>query len=365
MKSGLNLADFAAEIRRQADQKHDYIMPTGVIDVIANPADDRNVQIAVPTKAGVQVFDANDVFHDQLASHLSIPREYYRRMLTTDRDLFMHNAQYWVKSAQIKDEKRLIRTLDTKARALLSNGFRTIDNFGLAEAVLPVLQAHGLNLGNTTEFSANVTDKKFYIKAVNTKLKAEVKVGEVISAGIQISNSEVGFGSVEISPLIFTLKCSNGMVMQDFSLKRRHVGKRHETIDVAYEILSDEAREAADKAFFLEVRDRTKHALDDAVFAKTVERLKAAAQDKITGDIPAVLDVTRSVLKLDKEESGSVLKYLAEGGDISRWGLSSAITRFSQDVTDYDRASELERIGGQLIELPQRDWRRIAEATAN
>ena len=365
MKSGLNIAELAAEIRRQADQKHDYVMPTGVIDVIPDPSNDSGVQITVPTKAGVQVFDANDIFHDQLASHLSIPRDYYRRMLTTDRELFLHNAQYWVKSAQIKDEKRLIRTLDTKARALLSNGFRTIDNFGLAEAVLPVLQAHGMNLGNTTEFSANITDRKFYIKAVNTKVKSEVKKGEVISAGIQISNSEVGFGSVEISPLIFTLACSNGMVMQDFSLKRRHVGKRHETIDVAYELLSDETRKAQDAAFFLEVRDRTKHALDEAVFAKTVERLKAATQDKITGDINEVLDVTRTTLGVTKEEQGGVLKYLAEGGDLSRWGLSSAITRFSQDVNDYDRASELERIGGEVIELSQRDWRRIAEATAN
>jgi hypothetical protein len=363
MKSGLNIADFATEIRRQAAQKHDYVMPTGVLGIV--PEGDRGVQVAMTTKDGVQTFTANDVFHDQLASHLRIPRDYYRRVLADDRDLFIENANHWLRHTEIKDEKRLIRTLDTKARALLSNGYRTIDNFGLAEAVLPVLQQHGLDLGSNTEFSANVTDKRFYVKAVNTRLKAEVKVGEVISAGIQITNSEVGFGSVEISPLIYTLRCSNGMVMQDFSLKRRHVGKRHETIDVAYEVLSDEAREAADRAFFLEVRDRTKHALDEAVFRKTVERLQAAAQDKITGDIPAVMDVTRRALGLDQAESGSILNYLAAGGDVTRWGLSSAITRFSQDVTDYDRASELERIGGELIEMPQRDWKRIAEATAN
>lgn len=363
MKTGLNITELAAEIKRQADLKHDYIMPTGVLEAV--PEGEKDVRIAMTTRDNQSRFEANDVFHDQLAAHLRIPREYYHRIKADNRELYMRDVNHWLRHTEFKDEKRLVRTIDTKARALLSNGYRTIDNFGLADAVLPVLQQHGIDLGSGTLFSAQVTDKKFYIKAVNTRLTSEVKVGEVVSAGIQISNSEVGFGSVEISPLIYTLKCSNGMVMQDFSLKRRHIGKRHETIDVAYEILSNEARQAADKAFFLEVRDRTKHALDEAVFNKTIERLRVAAQEKITGDIPAVMEVTRKTMGLSTEESGSILNYLASGGDVTRWGLSSAITRFSQDVEDYDRASELERLGGELIELPQRDWRRIAEATVN
>jgi len=33
-----------------------------------------------------------------------------------------------------------------------------------------------------------------------------------------------------------------------------------------------------------------------------------------------------------------------------------------EDVESYDRATDFERMGGQLIELPANDWRRIAEA---
>lgn len=59
-----------------------------------------------------------------------------------------------------------------------------------------------------------------------------------------------------------------------------------------------------------------------------------------------------------------MLRHLATGGDLSRWGMANALTRFSQDVEDYDRATEFERMGGQVIELPRNDWQAIAEAAA-
>ncbi len=37
-------------------------------------------------------------------------------------------------------------------------------------------------------------------------------------------------------------------------------------------------------------------------------------------------------------------------------------TRTSQDVESYDRASELEQLGGQILELAPSQWRTIAEA---
>jgi hypothetical protein len=57
------------------------------------------------------------------------------------------------------------------------------------------------------------------------------------------------------------------------------------------------------------------------------------------------------------EEKGSVISHLISGADLSCYGLSNAITRASQDVRDYDRATEM---GGQVIELSGREWQSIA-----
>jgi hypothetical protein len=65
---------------------------------------------------------------------------------------------------------------------------------------------------------------------------------------------------------------------------------------------------------------------------------------------------------LSEVEGKSVLKELASGGDLSRFGLYNAITAASQSVEDYDRATDLERIGAQVIELAPSQWKQIAQA---
>lgn len=42
--------------------------------------------------------------------------------------------------------------------------------------------------------------------------------------------------------------------------------------------------------------------------------------------------------------------------------VPNAITRMSSDVESYDRATDLERVGAQVIELPRDDWKVLAEA---
>ena len=34
----------------------------------------------------------------------------------------------------------------------------------------------------------------------------------------------------------------------------------------------------------------------------------------------------------------------------------------SQDVADYDRATDLEALGGEIIELPKTEWQTLAMA---
>jgi hypothetical protein len=52
-----------------------------------------------------------------------------------------------------------------------------------------------------------------------------------------------------------------------------------------------------------------------------------------------------------------------EGAGLTKWGLANSFTRAAQlDDLDYDTATELERAGGQIIEMGKSEWHRIAEA---
>ena len=63
----------------------------------------------------------------------------------------------------------------------------------------------------------------------------------------------------------------------------------------------------------------------------------------------------------DVERSG-VLRNLIEGGELSGYGLVNAVTHYSQEVEDYDRATDFETLGGRLIELSAQEWKGLAEA---
>ena len=199
-----------------------------------------------------------------------------------------------------------------------------------------------------------------YIKAVTERVTFEVAKGDVVQAGIVISNSEIGAGSVRIEPMLFRLVCLNGMISAS-SMRKYHVGGRHEGDDVQ-ELLTDATKRQSDAAFWMQVRDVVRGSLSEEGFGGIVAKAMAAANEPITGHLDKVVEVAARQFTLTEGESAGVLRHLATGGDLSRWGMVNAMTRFSQDIEDYDRATEFERMGGKVIELPRNDWQQIADA---
>ena len=117
--------------------------------------------------------------------------------------------------------------------------------------------------------------------------------------------------------------------------------------------------EAEDKAFLLKLRDVTLAAIEESRFAQVVGRLKEAASIPITGKVTEVVELTARAYGINSDEQDSVLQYLIAGGDLSQYGLSNAITRASQDVESYDRATTLEGIGWQVAAMPAVQWKEL------
>ena len=69
----------------------------------------------------------------------------------------------------------------------------------------------------------------------------------------------------------------------------------------------------------------------------------------IEGDPVAAVERIGELKGLTEGERSGVLRHLIEGGDLTTWGLHSAVTRYSQDVDDYGRATDLELLGGELL----------------
>lgn len=355
MKKGKSLQELAVELDRQNKTKRDFVAETSAISVSTKSPHSNNA--AIDVSVGSETFGATEHFHGQLSGYTDVPKKYYDRMLKQAPQLLTANVNHWL---QQQPERRLVRTLDGYARALLSERYRPLDNYDLAEVALPALIKTGCRVE-----SCDVTDTNLYIKAVTERIQYDVKVGQTVQAGIVISNSEVGRGTLQVSPLLYTLQCANGMIAADSSLRKYHVGRgtRYD-FEGAVEFYRDETRLADDKAFWLKVRDTVESALNQIDFEKLVRKLQMASDDKLTEDPIKVIELSQRRLGVafNENESASILGHLLAGGDLSRYGLHSAVTRAAQDVPSYERATELERVGGRIIELPRSDWENIAIA---
>jgi Domain of unknown function (DUF932) len=350
MKTGKSLVELAQELERQSQAKKDFIVSTETIEM----TNDQHLLLDATAPNDNYTFSLTSNAHSQIAQRLNIPIKYYEKMRSLAPDLLATNVNTWF---QTSPERRMIRTLDGQARAFLSDRYRRLDNYQLADVVLNVLS----DLGEGIKIeSCELTDKRMYIKAINQRLELEVKPGDPVQAGICVSNSEIGLGSLSVEPLIYRLVCTNGMIARDFSTKKYHVGRAAE--NQAFELFSDETIQADDKAFFLKVRDTVKSAVEIAKFSQIVQQLKEATQKPIEGNPVKTVEVLADDFHYSKDESSGILNHLIRGGDLTAYGLSNAITRTAQDLDDYDRSTDFERDGSRILALSSSSWKKLATA---
>lgn len=336
MKNGKTIVEFAKEIQRQQENKRDFLIQANKINPFVH---DNHVELGFPIKDNVnELFTAplTDNGHIQLGSYLDIPKKYYDMMLSYP-ELLSTNLKHWI---SLKKEKRMIRSMDGKVRAVLSDKYRRLDNFDLAQNVLPML-----NEADADIESCDITDKKLYIKAITHKVQAEVKTGDVVSSGIIISNSETGHGSLSIKPLIYRLVCKNGAIVDDFAMRKYHAGRNTDMTQIEF---SNETLKAEDKAFWLQVRDLVKYSLNEVTFNKIVDTMRESTKLAIEEPEKAIELVSKKYA-FNENEKNDVLSHLIKGGDLTSWGLGNAVTRMAQDVNSYDRSTELESIGFQIM----------------
>ena len=359
MKTGRTIEEIAKELLRVAESKRDFIAPCKDIsfDALGNKDIHQRISVHLGNGNGGHDFWPTDLFHDQIANKLGIPVRYYERCLIEDPELLRVNVNRWLKKRG--GECQMISTLDGKARAFLSDHYRPLDNEDLFEAVYPAVLASGCRIE-----SAELTPTRFYLKAVTDRIQGEVKVGQIVQAGISISNSEIGLGAVRVEPMLFELQCLNGMIVNKMGQYKAHIGRSGEEfgLEGASEFYRDETRAIDDKAFWMKVVDTANAVLQKDGFESVMQKYRSMMENCIEADpTKAVLEVTKK-FSLSDHEGGQVLKYLVKGGDLSQYGMINAITRASQDLPDYDRATEFERLGGKVMELPKKDWEAIANA---
>jgi hypothetical protein len=362
------------KVRDDSARKEDYIAPTH--DLQKTTDNQGNPQIVVEQRGGVptKFFNVNDVAFGQIAGHAGIDVRTARRLQSG------YSAEFDGLINAIWQKEPAVRMLRTHAglaltdggvgtlRAFVSDKFKTFDHVNLLQSALPQLMDSDARF---QVVNAEVTDKRLYLRLKSLVHTGDgAGVGDVMANGIGLQNSEVGAGSVSVYQIAWTLACLNGMQTQN-KTRSSHITSGRDADD--WGLLSDQAKDADNRALELKIRDLVRVYSSRDAFDDVLQKMRDAAADVIDGHAVDKTDVVSNlgaVMKLTKKETDDVLNGLldtiGQSGyerekPLSRATLINAVTAVSHKA-DADDVDMWQQRGGQLLDMRPADWQRVAVA---
>ena len=305
-------------------------------------------------------WEMSDHFTRQLGTWAKIPGNYMQYMKENRPSLLAYNLNNWMADPVHKHTRRLFRGWDRgNWRSFHSDKFNRFDHEHALEAVLPPLEELAEEKGGIKVASSGITDSKMYLKVLFPKTEAEV-VGDTVQLGLSISNSEIGMGNIIVMPLIYTLRCTNGMVLPDHGVKKRHVTSRIEGDgNVTF---SAETIEADHRAMQLKLKDTVADAVNELKQKEILDELRDAGQSNRVHNPMKAIDKTAEIINLSPSETEKAKLSFVKLGNYSKWGVVSAVTEVANTSESYDRASELEVLGGKVLKFSRKEWDSVALA---
>jgi hypothetical protein len=393
-ESDERVAQLVGRVRAIKKAKIDMIAKTPVLEAVPLPADDdRPGQVVMKLPNGMTAI-IGEVAHDHLSDRLGIERRYYKRMNAEAPELLATNINWWLTHTP---DERMLRMLgpagldETKReaiaragarlylRAMMGKSYRTIDDADLVDAILPALMERGAMLRDFSiderRLHAKFTTAPRSIEQIRAQYAAKYGipvaqiarhamvdgkdvsfVNEVLSTGVYIRHSEIGFASLTATMYDEILKCLNAYVARDNEVDIRHVGKKQTAGDDDIRELSDTTVMLDNAALLSRVHDKVDRAFSEE---KVLDRATAIAGAKLLpverpdkplfsfiGDLGAALELNEDATEVLKEETARAVA--EEGGEV-RFAFVQGITATAKRMTNYDQRVELERVGYEVL----------------
>jgi len=339
MKQIYTLKELHEELIRQNQNKWDRIIKAEEMQFISSEYD---IFLKIKNPFNIEVhLPLNSWAHQQLANKLQIPLKYYNRMLNKNKfKLLANNINTWLEDEPHK--KYLIRVLDNKVRAILSDRYYYIENLDILYFLLEKLKSYD----NVIIQECALTETRMYIKAVQKYNEIEIKKNDVVVPGLILQNSEVGASRLVIKPFLLRKICSNGLI-GTFQFGKIHLGRRQEEGVI---IWSERTHRLESDLIKSQIADIISQCFNQDLINKWVEAIRKSTEFKID-DRYLACEAIKLNFNLSEEEKQQLINHFVEE-EANQWGLANGITRMAKNAKDYDRRVELEEIGNEIILTP-------------
>lgn len=387
MKRHINLQELVAELKTQALQKRDIVIPSRNLSmedgkiVVSNPTANKDLSrilyesgIAQVNPDGQRlVLERLETIDPHLVDKLGIPTKYFDKLDSDEhRGLLDENVTYWLHQ---NNANYLLRTFIDKdesrgvARALLSDRFRTIDNYDILLATLQAINEVKKDTGYDIQLDdggCDVSDKRLYMRFICPQVEIDASrllknyrpggerpsgVGNGIISGFVVSNSELGYGQFSIAARAKILICNNGAVSTKEKFNQRHLGAKMEE----FQVWSEESKQKNLELVIAQIKDAVREYVSPECLGRVVANLEEKAGYEVKHPADCIKQVTQSI-GISEEKADDILSLFIKSGDTSALGVANALTLYAHTKGTADEQYDIERQAmGVMDEIEQFD----------
>ena len=358
------IKSIAAEVKAISENSRDYIVPRANLSALSTP-DGLGIQLQLPN-GEPQIYTPSQHAIRQLGQTLQMSGHYIKRLQAGDgqgyRDLLAHNLQTLL--GLEPDRSHMIRTVGDRARAVLSDSFRTVDNWDILKASLQAVSQAG---GEVWNLRHDDDGGCFRFQAWNPQVREQLKMERphhIFRPGkddgdaflypvISVGNSELGTGSTFGSIGFLDGICSNTCIWSR-EVAKVHLGRKK---DAGEYLASDETRKLESQMVVSQIRDLIRTAFSPEAFRAFVDKVEASMGREVPSEVKAtqLVSATSKLFKLDDSLAEGLLESFLTRGDKSAYGLASAVNSLARPESGIEicdaTAVELEETAGKIMQL--------------
>ncbi len=321
-------------------------------------------------------YEATMVGDEGFATKLSIPSQYLRRLHSEHIGLYDANLNGWLERSEDRYLLRLLRgegqhgrtgpndlpLTDGVIRAVLSDRYRTIDNFDVLMATLQGVRDAG---ADDAIIKADLTERHMHVRITSPTITARASEAVIanyrdphgsgrtgrshplVAAGLRIRNSEVGNGAFGIAPYVTWLVCGNGQTFTEDAMKEIHLGAKLDEGVVRY---SARTLRKNLELITSQTADAVGTFLTGAYVQSKLDAMERDMGVQIEEPTTVIAEVSKR-LGFSKAEQEDILGAFIKGGQMTAGGVMQAVTATAQVLDDGDAAYEREALAGPALVL--------------
>jgi hypothetical protein len=211
----------------------------------------------------------------------------------------------------------------------------------IGEVFSEVVAAAGGNVSDTFD-----DGKRLFMRAILAG-ECDVKPRDRVQGGVAIRATEL---DIWVHPYVFRKVCSNGAIIAH-AIETRHLEPADFDSD-------------PEESLVPALREAIQECCAPEAFENAADQMRLAMHSQVDLALTLMPSLTRMPAAFASEFLATITERFREGRDNSRFGLMNAVTSVARDTRDPELRWQLEKIGGAIPALVQRQARRAVYITS-